>query len=178
MESILNKYLNFSSRNSPELRFNSKYIDKYTELFNAISQYIKDGNLINVIKGDREYSTFRFVHPGSFAMPYEDTSIPSLFSIFYVLIDNGYLKKEAITDSLIELSKSEDYTYIFIYLSHYLGNRWINTDEDIVLDWKSLVEYINKDYLEKGIEIKDDKFYCNEFMKRFNHQDFGVRFKI
>lgn len=172
MESILIKYLNFSSSNSSGL----SYVNKYAKLFNAISQHIKEGYLIRVIKGEREYSTFRHVHPGSFNMPYEDTCIPSLFSIFYILIDNGVLKKDAITDSLIELSKKEDYLYIFSYLYHY--NNWINTDKDIVLDWKSLVEYINKEYLEKGIEIKDDKFNYNQFMKRFNDKNLGIRFII
>lgn len=174
MESILNKYLDFSS--APEYSFNASFVGSHTKLFNAISQHIKDGDLINVIKGDREYSTFKYVHPGSFAMPYEDTCISSLFSIFYVLIDNDILKKEAITTSLIELSKKEDYLYIFRYLFHYQS--WINTENDIVLDWRSLVEYINKEYLEKGFEIKDDKFLYNNFMKSFNEKNFGVRFMI
>lgn len=178
MEPILSKYLDFSSRNSPELRFKDSYINKKTKLFNAITQHIIDGHITNVIKGDREYSTFIYIQPDAFNMPYEDTNIPSLFSIFYVLIDNGILKTEAITNSLIELSKKEDYLYIFSYLSHYIGDRWINTDEDIVLDWRSLVEYINKEYLEKGFEIKDDKFFYNEFMKRFNEKNLGVKFKI
>lgn len=178
MESILKKYLDFSSRNMPELRFKDSYVSKYTKLFNGISEHIKDGYLINVIKGDREYSTFRYIQPNTYDMPYEDTAIPSLFSIFYVLIDNGILKKEAITDSLIELSKQEDYLYIFSYLHHYIGRRWINTDIDIVLDWRSLVEYINKEYLEKGFEIIDDNFFYNEFMKSFNDKNLGVKFMI
>ncbi|MEN2415412.1 hypothetical protein [Flavobacterium mesophilum] len=176
MESILNKYLDFSSRNSPEFRFKDSYINRETKLFNGINQHIKDGHLINVIKGDKEYSTFGYVRPNNYNMPYEDTCVVSLFSIFYVLIDNGILKKEAITDSLIELSKKEDYLYIFSYLSHYF--KWINTNEDIVLDWRSLVGYINKEYLEKGFKIVDDKFFYNEFMNRFNNRNLGVSFMV
>ena len=101
MEPIVNKYLDFSSRNMPENRFNSIYIEKYVNLFNAIRQNIKNGNLTNVIKGKGQFSTFKYTHPGSFAMPHENTNISSLFSIFYILIDNGDLKKEAITNSLI-----------------------------------------------------------------------------
>lgn len=162
----------------PERRFKDSYVNIQTKLFIAISRHIEEGHLINVIKGDREYSTFRYIHPGSFAMPYEDTSIPSLFSIFYVLIDNGILKKEAITNSLIELSKKEDYLYIFSYLGHYMDNHWINTEEDIVLDWRSLIEYINKEYLEKDIELKNGHFNYNPFMKRFNDENFGAKFMI
>jgi hypothetical protein len=178
MEPIVNKYLDFSSRDMPENRFNSIYIEKYVNLFNAIRQNIKNGNLTDVIKGKGQFSTFKYTHPGSFAMPHENTNISSLFSIFYILIDNGDLKKEAITNSLIELSEKEDYLYIYSYLSHYIEDSWINTENDIVLDWRVLVEYINKEYLNKGIEIIDDKFFYNNFMKFFNEKNFGVKFMI
>ena len=178
MEPIVKKYLDFSSRNSPENRFNSIYIEKHVNLFNEIRQNIKNGHLADVIKGEGQYSTFRHVYPGSFAMPQEKTNISTLFSIFYILIDNGDLKSEEITNSLIELSKKEDYLYIFSCLSHYVGDCWMNTENDIVLDWKTLVEYINIEYLDKGIEIIDDKFFYNNFMKSFNEKNFEVKFKI
>ena len=54
----------------------------------------------------------------------------------------------------------------------------MNTENDIVLYWKTLVEYINIEYLDKGIEIIDDKFFYNNFMKSFNEKNFEVKFKI
>lgn len=45
-ESILNKYLDFSS--APEFSFNPSFVGTHTTLFNAISQHIKDGHLLNI----------------------------------------------------------------------------------------------------------------------------------
>ncbi|WP_298510400.1 hypothetical protein [uncultured Kordia sp.] len=175
MKNITAKYIEFITNDRKELANDETFVKINSNLFEVIYNFLKENKIKEILKGKNEYSTYQYKYAGNMAVNPYGTNLFEIFTIFHFLIKEKFLTRREVTESLLSIA-FENYTYIFIYMHYYLSK--IGTEFDTVLDWHSLVDYINRSYLDKNIPIEDTSFFNNNEMERFNEKNLGIKFNI